>query len=127
MISDFIAGAKLPTDAKGAISKSTLDRLAAVAESAGLEASSSSKDLTHVGDAATTLLDSAIPPLIAVLYSGNELLCDALEIDRYERVAGIQEEGFNDTVVDQLLAIFDGYQHLQTEMLLVREIVIRPR
>lgn len=79
MISDFIAGAKLPTDAKGAISKSTLDRLAAVAESAGLEASSSSKDLTHVGDAATTLLDSAIPPLIAVLYSGNELLCDALE------------------------------------------------
>lgn len=79
MISDFIAGAKLPGDAKAAISKPTLERLAAVAELSGLETSSSSKDLTQVSDTATTLLDSAIPPLISVLYSGNAFLCDALE------------------------------------------------
>jgi len=79
MISDFIAGVKLPGDAKAAISKPTLERLAAVAESSGLETSSSSKDLNQVRDTATTLLDSAIPPLISVLYSGNAFLCDALE------------------------------------------------
>lgn len=79
MVGDFIKGANVVVDAKSIVSKDQIEHLREVATGCGLEIPA--KKVTQgdelIEDAAS-VLENMIPPFIALLYSGNGMLVEAL-------------------------------------------------
>ena len=80
MIGDFVAGASLPRDAKAVVSPKTLEHLSKVAAANGLKPPAANfNEAPQFGDKRGNVLDTTIPPFIALLFSGSSFVCDALE------------------------------------------------
>jgi vacuolar protein sorting-associated protein 54 len=80
MIGDFVAGASLPRDAKAVVSPKTLENLSKVAAANGLKPPAANfNEAPQFGDKRGNVLDTTIPPFIALLFSGSSFVCDALE------------------------------------------------
>ena len=88
MLNDFIAAANLPRDVKTLVSTETLDHLVETAKICGLDvagnaptmpSSSSSTTVTVATDRRANVLETIFPPLLALLYSGSDFVCEALE------------------------------------------------
>jgi len=115
MLRDFIAGANLPRDIKTLVSKETLDHLVETGKACGLDVAGSatttsaplsSTIVSAPIDPRGNVMETTFPPLLALLYSGSDFLCEALERWSSELVESVRD--IERVAVDVMLAKVTG-------------------
>jgi len=108
MLRDFIAGANLPRDIKTLVSKETLDHLVETGKACGLDVAGSATTtiVSTPIDPRGNVMETTFPPLLALLYSGSNFLCEALERWSSELVESVRD--IERVAVDVMLAKVTG-------------------
>ena len=116
MLRDFIAGANLSRDIKTLVSKETLYHLVETGKACGLDVAGSTTTTTSAPSSTTivsapidprgNVIETTFPPLLALLYSGSNFLCEALERWSSELVESVRD--IERVAVDVMLAKVTG-------------------
>ena len=116
MLRDFIAGANLSRDIKTLVSKETLYHLVETGKACGLDVAGSTTTTTSAPSSTTivsapidprgNVIETTFPPLLALLYSGSDFLCEALERWSSELVESVRD--IERVAVDVMLAKVTG-------------------